>query len=80
MYISFIPLAGWGRTKADQEDSSSPDLLKVEIKVIPMDLCNGTILQGEIPDGSFCAGELDGTRDTCQVNRRFSGGLFSRQG
>lgn len=66
-FLSII-LAGWGRTVAGVEDSGSTDLLKIDIKVVPTKLCNDTEhLNGRVPVGSFCAGNLDGGVDTCQV-------------
>lgn len=66
-FLSII-LAGWGRTIAGSEDSGSYDLLKIDINVVPMSKCNDTDhLNGGVPVGSFCAGNLSGGVDTCQV-------------
>lgn len=63
--ISFV--AGWGKIDPDVEDISE-ELMAVNITVIPMEICNGTIsYNGEIPNGTICAGYMPGGRDSCQV-------------
>lgn len=49
----------------------SEQLKIVEIPVIPKSLCNSTALLGWVPEGAFCAGALEGGRDSCQVKAHF---------
>lgn len=59
--------AGWGKIFPDSEQVSDV-LMAVNISVIPMKICNGTIsYNGQIPVGSLCAGYMDGGKDSCQV-------------
>lgn len=61
-------------TVSEQHVSPHPVLLRVELQIIPMQICNGTnSFNGAIPNGFFCAGSLDGTRDACFGD---SGGLL----
>ncbi|CRK90510.1 CLUMA_CG004118, isoform A [Clunio marinus] len=58
-------LAGWGVT-SETNTRPHPILLRVELQIIAMNFCNGTqSFHGSIPDGSLCAGSLDGSRDAC---------------
>lgn len=46
----------------------SEDLMTVNISIIPMRICNGTMsYNGVIPHTAICAGVLAGGRDSCQV-------------
>lgn len=63
--------AGWGRIDANVSQVSE-DLMAVTIPVIPMAICNSTIsYNGVIPSGEFCAGYMEGGRDSCQVKYAF---------
>lgn len=59
-------LAGWGTIHEDNT-SPHPILMRVEIKIINLEVCNGTdSFRGSIPTGFFCAGVMAGGRDACQ--------------
>ena len=60
-------LAGWGVT-VETNDRAHPILMRVDLEVIPMDICNGTqSFRGAIQPGMLCAGTMLGGRDACQV-------------
>jgi trypsin len=43
-----------------------PILLRVQLEIISMSVCNGTgSFNGQIPHGFICAGSMDGSRDAC---------------
>lgn len=59
-------LAGWG-TIQEENTRPHPILMRVEIEIINMDVCNGTdSFRGSIPNGFICAGVMAGGRDACQ--------------
>jgi trypsin len=60
---SMIQVAGWGNTLT--EGSYYPDdLMQVSMPVINFDTCNNSYL--ELTDNMFCAGYMDGSKDSCQ--------------
>lgn len=59
-------MAGWG-TIQEENTRPHPILMRVEIEIINMDICNGTdSFRGSIPTGFICAGTMAGGRDACQ--------------
>ncbi|CAO1438468.1 unnamed protein product [Diamesa hyperborea] len=59
-------LAGWGTIHEDNT-RPHPILMRVEIEIINLEVCNGTdSFRGSIPIGFFCAGVMAGGRDACQ--------------
>lgn len=61
-------MIGWGKT--EEEGLLSKELRKVELPIIPQEVCRSSTgyEPGRVTDKMFCAGHLDGTKmDACFV-------------
>jgi len=66
-------VAGWGTTK--ENGTVSPNLLAVNVDIVPIRTCNRTgIYDGMLRSQMFCAGAMEGGRDSCQGDS--GGGLI----
>lgn len=64
-----IIATGWGSTKSlSNEKTSSDDLLKVSIDLLPNNVCSNGLKSSDavFNDDVICAGKLEGGKDTCQ--------------
>lgn len=64
-----ITATGWGSTKSlSNERTSSDDLLKVSIDLLPNNVCTNGLKSNDVVfnDDVICAGKLEGGKDTCQ--------------
>jgi trypsin len=60
---TMISVAGWGNMSIDSEIYPD-DLMQVDMPVINFDTCNNSY--GYLTNSMFCAGYMDGSKDSCQ--------------
>ncbi|XP_066274542.1 trypsin-like [Branchiostoma lanceolatum] len=74
---TMVTVTGWGNTRAS--GSNYPDRLqKVDVPVVSRSTCNAAnAYGGEVTAKMFCAGYMDGGKDSCQGD---SGGPVVRSG